>query len=68
MQISVEISSSLHLGGKADVRNISKTSKVFGSVLSLPVNTALCGYYQDFPQVDVDIYAKAAYEGDFSSA
>lgn len=68
VQISVEISSSLHLGGKADVRNISKTSKVFGSVLSLPVNTALCGYYQDFPQVDVDIYAKAAYEGDFSSA
>lgn len=67
-QISVEIPVPLHLGCKTDVWNVSKTSKVFGTVLSLPVNTALCGYYQDFPQVDVDIYAKAAYDGDFSSA
>lgn len=67
-QISVEIPVPLHLGGKDDVQNISKPSKVFGSTLSLPVNTALCGFYLDFPQVDVDVYARAAYGREFSSA
>lgn len=67
-QISVEIPAPLHLGDKSDVMNISKSSKVFGSTLSLPVNTALCGFYLDFPQVDVDVYARAAYDSEFSSA
>lgn len=68
VQISVEISVPLHLGGKTDVVNISKPSKVIGSMLSLPVNSALCGFYLDFPQVDVDVYARAAYGREFSSA
>lgn len=67
-QISVEIPAPLHLGGKEDVLSISKPSKVFGSVFSLPVNMALCGFYLDFPQVDVDVYARAAYDREFSSA
>ena len=64
--LSVEISKPLNIGDSVSLTD--KYSKVFGTRLQLPVNNARCDFYQDFPQVDVDIYARAACDGAFTSA
>lgn len=66
--VSVEIAKPMHLGGGDTVPSVQKSSKVFGSCLVLPVSSAQCRFYQDYPQVDVDVYARAVYDETFVSA
>lgn len=66
--VSVEISRPMHLGSKETVSTVLKSSTVFGTDISLPINTAQCDFYLDFPQVDVDVYARAYCDGAFTSA
>lgn len=66
--VSVEISKQMHLGSEESISVIKKSSRVFGTNISLPVNTSLCNFYLDYPQVDVNIYASAAYDEAFTSA
>lgn len=65
--LSVEISRPLNIGDANSVSTADKYSKVFGIKMQLPVNNALCDFYLDYPQVDVDVYARAACDGAFSS-
>ncbi|MGN0189080.1 MAG: hypothetical protein ACI395_06150 [Candidatus Cryptobacteroides sp.] len=66
--VSVEISKPMHLGGNDAVSVVTKCSKVFSSDIPLPVNSSQCGFYLDYPQVDVNIYARAVYDSAFTSA
>lgn len=66
--LSVEITRPLNIGNENTVSLISKYSKVFGMNMQLPVNNARCAFYLDYPQVDLDIYARAAYDEAFISS
>lgn len=66
--LSVEITRPLNIGNENTVSLRSKYSKVFGMNMQFPVNIALCAFYADYPQVDVDIYARAAYDEAFTSS
>lgn len=68
MPVSARISKPMRLGGKSTEVNIRKSSKVFDTSFSLPVNLAQCAFYLDFPQVDVDVYASATYDEAFVTA
>lgn len=66
--VSVGISRPMHLGGAENVSLVRKSSNVFGASLVLPVNSSQCSFYLDYPQADVDVYARAAYDDAFVSA
>ena len=66
--LSVQINRPLNIGNANSVSLISRYSKVFGTEIQVPVNNARCDFYLDFPQVDVDIYAKAACDADFTAS
>ncbi|MGM9740617.1 MAG: hypothetical protein ACI3ZP_08450 [Candidatus Cryptobacteroides sp.] len=66
--VSALISKPMRLGGKNTEATVQKNSKVFEKSISLPVNLAQCAFYLDYPQVDVDIYARASYDETFVTA
>ncbi|MGN1232736.1 MAG: hypothetical protein ACI4UJ_04735 [Candidatus Cryptobacteroides sp.] len=66
--VSILILKQLHLGSTETCSVVKRYSNVFGTNISLPINTSQCDFYLDYPQVDVDIYARAAYDGTFTSA
>ena len=49
-------------------RYARKSSEVLGMELNLPIDAGICRYYQDVPQMNVDIYARSAVDREFSEA
>lgn len=65
--VSVNITTPLNLGiGQNDIAYTAKKSSVFSSEFRIPINTNLCAFYKKFPQVDIDVYVRAAVDDNFS--
>lgn len=57
------VHSHLDLGSDRDICYKEQKSSVFGRNFSIPLNTELCKFYADYPQLDVLYYAQAPVSG-----
>lgn len=64
--LSVEVTRPLKIEREGKTVTMERPSKVFSRSMSLKVNVNHCLYYLDFPQVDVDVYARAAVDPVFA--
>lgn len=70
--VTLEMTSELNLTDEAGTSDaivtVNANSKVFGDRFALPINQNIIRLYADYPQVDVEIYAKSFVDPCFAEA
>ena len=66
--MSLEIRTPLRFETEGRTYTLERESNVLPGQMALKINTNHCQYYLDFPQVDVDVYARAAVDPVFSES
>lgn len=66
--LSVEVTRPLRIEREGKTVTIERPSNLFPQPMTFKINTNHCHYYLDFPQVSVDVYARAAVDSVFSES
>ena len=66
--LSVEVTRPLRIEREGKTVTLERPSNVFSEPMTLKINVNHCQYFLDFPQVYVDVYARAAVDPVFADA